>query len=146
QRNRAPSVAAIQSPSFDKTARLWDADTGMAIGEPLKGHYGVVNSAAFSPDGKRIITASDDNTVQLWDANTGKPVGEPLQGDDQNLKTAAFSPDGRWRKGTGEDFPQPCRLVGRYGDNTLTVGAEDRVVRISFKGFEWFTDWLAGVG
>ena len=38
------------------------------------------NSAAFSPDGKRIVTASEDKTARLWDAATGKPIGEPLRG------------------------------------------------------------------
>ena len=37
-------------------------------------------SAAFSPDGKRIVTASEDKTARVWDAATGKPIGEPLKG------------------------------------------------------------------
>ena len=37
-------------------------------------------SAAFSPDGKRIVTASSDKTARVWDAETGKPIGEPLKG------------------------------------------------------------------
>ena len=28
-----------------------------------------MNSAAFSPDGARIVTASDDNTARIWDAH-----------------------------------------------------------------------------
>ena len=37
----------------------------------LAGHMGLVNSAAFSPDGSRIVTASWDATARVWDARTG---------------------------------------------------------------------------
>ena len=35
------------------------------------GAYGCGDSAAFSPDGSRVVTASYDNTARLWDAMTG---------------------------------------------------------------------------
>src|SRR5271165_6297186 len=43
-------------------------------------HEDAATSAAFSPDGKRIATASDDKTARIWDAATGKPIGDPLKG------------------------------------------------------------------
>jgi WD40 repeat protein len=33
-----------------------------------------VLSAAFSPDGTRIVTASDDGTARIWDARSGQPI------------------------------------------------------------------------
>ncbi|GHO89212.1 WD40 repeat domain-containing serine/threonine-protein kinase [Dictyobacter formicarum] len=36
------------------------------------GHTGPVYSAAWSPDGRSIVSASADQTVQIWDASTGK--------------------------------------------------------------------------
>jgi hypothetical protein len=43
------------------------ADTGKEAAV-LKGHAGPVRSAAFSPDGQRVVTASSDHTARLWDA------------------------------------------------------------------------------
>ena len=40
----------------------------------LKGHSGSGQSAAFSGDGKRVVTASGDNTARIWDAESGKEI------------------------------------------------------------------------
>ena len=50
-------------------------------------------SAAFSPDGTRIVTASDDSTARLWDAATGAQIGVPMR-HEESVYSAAFSPDG----------------------------------------------------
>ena len=107
--------------SEDSTARVWDAQTGQPLTEPLKhaeqvysaaiqsgweagrdgfggqhragvgcadgpaadraaqAHADGVDSAQFSPDGKRVVTASRDNTARVWDAQTGQPLTEPLK-------------------------------------------------------------------
>ena len=53
-----------------------------------------VYSAAFSPDGRRIVTASEDQTARIWDAATAKLLAV-LSGHDDAVARAAFSPDGR---------------------------------------------------
>ena len=52
-------------------------------------------SAAFSPDGRFVVTASEDGTARIWEAATGKAIGEPLR-HEKKVSSAAFSPDGRF--------------------------------------------------
>src|SRR5207245_1284002 len=43
-------------------------------------HKGGVLQAAFSADGRRLVTASEDGTARVWDAATGQPLTSPLPG------------------------------------------------------------------
>jgi WD40 repeat protein len=51
-----------------------------------------VYDATFSPDGKRIVTASADNTARIWDVATGNTIAV-LKGHSGSVLSAAFSPD-----------------------------------------------------
>ena len=108
----SPDGTRIASGSDDNTVRLWDADTGQPIGQPLTGHTDTVFSVAFSPDGNRIASGSDDNTVRLWDAATGQPIGQPLTGHTDTVSSVAFSPDGK-------------RIASGSDDNTVRVWDAD---------------------
>ena len=76
----SPDGRKIFSGSEDTTLRIWDAETGKQIGEPLQGHSSDVNAVCVSPDGRKIFSGSEDKTIRIWDAETGKQIGEPLQG------------------------------------------------------------------
>jgi WD40 repeat protein len=48
--------------------RYFAAAAGTEQALVLGGHQDRVRSAAFSPDGTRIVTASNDRTARIWDA------------------------------------------------------------------------------
>ena len=96
----------------DNTVRLWDADTGQPIGQPMTGHTDAVQSVAFSPDGKRIVSGSRDKTVRLWDADTGQPIGQPMTRHTDAVQSVAYSPDGK-------------RIVSGSRDNTVRLWNAD---------------------
>jgi len=51
--------------------------------------------AAFSPDARRIVTASEDFTAAVWDARTGLLLTPPLK-HGNTVMSASFSTDNRW--------------------------------------------------
>ena len=78
-------------------------------------HAAEIGAAAFSPDGKLVLTGSHDHTARLWDAATGRPVGSPTAASVGTSRSVGFSPDGKlvltasedgtaklWDIGTGE--------------------------------------------
>jgi WD40 repeat protein len=97
-----PIYGAVFSPDgtrilikFAGAALVWHMATGTQIGKPMKHESPetTVITAAFSPDGARVVTASDDNTARLWDAATGALIGKPMTHAD-SVTSAVFSPDG----------------------------------------------------
>jgi WD40 repeat protein len=90
----------------DNTARVWDASTGREIAV-LRGHNDDVISATFSPDSRRLVTASYDTTARIWDAADGTEIAT-LRGHESLLKSAIYSPDG-------------ARIVTASVDNTARL-------------------------
>ena len=63
-----PDSAFLISGSWDNTVRVWNVQTGEAVGSSLTGHTESIYSVSFSPDGNEFASGSDDGTVRTWDA------------------------------------------------------------------------------
>ncbi|MFM9960876.1 MAG: caspase family protein [Planctomycetaceae bacterium] len=75
----APDGQRCATASLDDTAALWSIPADGNAKTPrdgqrlamLRGHRDDVRYIAWSPDGKRLATASNDNTLRLWDVGPG---------------------------------------------------------------------------
>jgi WD40 repeat protein len=56
----------IASGSEDRTAKIWDAETGREL-LTLEGHNSMVKSVVWSPDNRRL-TSADEASLYIWDA------------------------------------------------------------------------------
>ena len=61
----SPDSRRIVTGSFDKTAKVWDAQTSIEL-MTLTSHEGRVSSAVYSAVGKRIATAGDDDICRIY--------------------------------------------------------------------------------
>ena len=93
-----------------------------SLNKVLHGHTAAVRSVAFSPDGKRLASASEDGTVRVWERHDGAARGPALKGHTAAVPSVAFSPDGKrlasasedrtvrvWEATTGQQWASPSR-------------------------------------
>jgi WD40 repeat protein len=102
------------------------ADREVAV-FPQLGHTSWACSAVYSPNGRRIVSASLNGTVKVWDAETGAEL-RSFSGHTDRVHSVIYSPDGK------------C-IVSASQDGTVKVWAADRGTMIaqfiSFDDGEW---------
>lgn len=92
----------------------------------LRGHDSAVVGAAFSPDGRRVATASWDGTARVWGAADGTPIGPPFD-HDKPVLAVAFSPDGRQILTVSDD--RTSRLVDLASHQVVLLDGHEDVIR-----------------
>ena len=88
------TLAAVGKSFMGDTILLLDAETG-AVKASLEAHDEPVRSAAFSPDGKTLVSGGGwmDHSIRVWDIETGALLKSMDVGFGSHAVT--FSPDGK---------------------------------------------------
>jgi WD40 repeat protein/serine/threonine protein kinase len=125
----SPDGRRVITASHDKTARVWDVETGKPV-TPILRHADELNYVAFSPNGRFVATACVDGTVQVWDAETGKPVAAPPR-HKHNVVAAVFSPDSQRLASCSWD--KTVQILELATDKTLPpLDHDDEVWHLAF--------------
>jgi WD40 repeat protein len=113
------------------------------------GHAGYLYTAAFSQDGRLVVTGSYDSTARLWDAASAREL-QVFRGHDATVWSAVISRDGRrvltgsgdktarlWDVATGRELKRfnghtgEIKSVALSPDGKLALtGSDDKSVRL----------------
>ncbi|TFY51746.1 hypothetical protein EVG20_g10857 [Dentipellis fragilis] len=88
-----------------------------------------VMSAAFSSDGKWIVSGSRDKTVRIWSVDSGTEL-QRMDGHTDSVASVAFSSDGKW-------------IVSGSYDKTVRVWSADSGTKL--KRMDGHTDPVTSV-
>lgn len=97
----SPDNRRIAASGVDGYVRVWDADSGQPIGDPMPDHTGMAH-VAYSPDGDSLVTVDGAGTIRIFAAD-GLSLTHEIDSDTEILTTIAFTSDGDRFATVGED-------------------------------------------
>ncbi|GAA5826715.1 hypothetical protein JCM11251_002866 [Rhodosporidiobolus azoricus] len=91
-----PKGNVLLAGGADGTVWVWNLPKGDTM-HVLAGHTAPVTAGRFTPDGKKILTASEDSMLILWDPRSGQPEWKLTSSDarfalESGINTLAINP------------------------------------------------------
>ena len=143
----SPDTALAAFPIAPGVLGLLDVDRTQELATVFRGHHDTIIDVDFSPDNRRMVTASTDMTIRLWDVQTGREllchyVNRVLSAEPSRIR---FSPDGRaiaigYSNGTAELFDS---FPWDVGYATSASDAETGAIKAPPVQKERYATWLA---
>lgn len=97
----------------------------------LRGHGGPITGAAFTADGRRVLTTSEDKTVRFWDSRSGAEL-KRFEGHSNGVKAVAVSPDGRFIATGSRDWTVRLLDTASGAELRRFQGHADTVYAVAF--------------
>lgn len=138
----SPDGQKVVTASRDKTARIWDANSGQQLGQSLQ-HPRLVRAAMFTPNSELLVTIGFDGIARIWDASSGQKLSITIKHND-SINSVAISFSGKWlATGSADGMVRVSELVKgqtiaevRHRENvhTLAFDPVDETVLLSVSG------------
>jgi WD40 repeat protein len=146
---QAMATGGVPNDGDNARIELWDLARKKNVSTIALQDQWAVESLAYSPDGKSLVSGMADGTVRLWDIASGKNVAT-LRGHKAVVFSVCFSPDGKfvasgsgdttvklWDVATGRNVET---LKGHAGvvfsvifsplGGTIASGSDDRTIKL----------------
>ncbi|MDR0495756.1 MAG: WD40 repeat domain-containing protein [Treponema sp.] len=124
------SFIAGTGPGPGNNAKIWNVSNGNEI-RTLTGHTGNINSVAYSPNGRQILTASNDRSIKIWDAGSGQCVR--TINCDSPVENTVYNPNGRQIAAAIDDYEKDIYGVRIYNAET---GQELRFIPVELYPYD----------
>jgi len=91
-----PELENRSNPGSEPWLKLKNvlAESESVILATIKDQGNEINSCAFSPDGKLVLSANDDRTLKIWSVKTLTEI-KTLKAHDEGVNCCCYSPDGK---------------------------------------------------
>jgi small GTP-binding protein len=104
---------------------------GLTLRHVLRGHTGIINRIAWSPDGSYLASPSDDQTIRIWDVRSGA-CDRILKGHTADVYSVTWSPDSKMLASASKDATMRLWDTGTSKELRKFIADNDQFYCVAF--------------